>query len=83
MVMNNFRDFAGEFIFVFPVLIIGEKFALLDKLPLQRRIMGSHLPAELVNVDRITKANAKVRCCNFYTFLETVGSFFFTPTLSG
>ncbi|XP_076821596.1 amine sulfotransferase-like [Clavelina lepadiformis] len=37
-----------------------EKFALLDKLPLQRRIMGSHLPAELVNVDRITKANAKI-----------------------
>jgi len=37
-----------------------EKFAIRDKLPLKRKLTLSHLPASLVNMEKIKKANAKV-----------------------
>ena len=37
-----------------------EKAAILDKLPLKRRVFVSHLPATLINVEKIKQANAKV-----------------------
>jgi len=37
-----------------------EKFAIRNKLPLKRKLTLSHLPASLVNMEKIKKANAKV-----------------------
>ena len=37
-----------------------EKFAMREKLPLKRNLNVSHLPASLVNIEKIKKANAKV-----------------------
>ncbi|XP_076821597.1 amine sulfotransferase-like [Clavelina lepadiformis] len=37
-----------------------EKFKVWDELPLKRRLIGTHLPPELIDVERIKQANAKV-----------------------
>ena len=35
-----------------------------EKLPLKRKLTMSHLPASLINMEKIKKANAKVRKIN-------------------
>nr|CAB3266697.1 sulfotransferase family cytosolic 1B member 1 [Phallusia mammillata] len=36
------------------------KFSVLDKLPLKRRLMGTHLPAELLNLKKLKESKAKL-----------------------
>jgi len=38
----------------------GKKFEYLDKIKLERRYFPTHLPAQLLNMEKIKKAKAKV-----------------------
>jgi len=41
-------------------VILAKKFKLLEKLPFERRYIASHLPADLMNLDKVKQFHGKV-----------------------
>lgn len=59
----------------------SKKFKVLDGLPLKRRIHSTHLPATLINVEKIKRSNAKVIYVLRNPKDQTVSWFRFIPSL--
>uniref|UniRef100_H2YLC0 Sulfotransferase n=1 Tax=Ciona savignyi TaxID=51511 RepID=H2YLC0_CIOSA len=57
------------------------KFKLLDHLPFPRRLMATHLPSTLMNVEKIKRANAKVVCVVRNPKDQAISWFHFAPKL--
>ena len=41
-------------------IFLAKKFQLMEKLPFERRCIAAHLPADLMNMEKIKKVKAKV-----------------------
>ena len=56
------------------MFVLAKKFKLLEKLPFERRYIASHLPADLMNLEKVKQFHGKVACYNRSANLNTVCS---------